>query len=65
METKYNFISLIPKKEGEKSVVDFCLISLLWEGYMIIVEVLDLRLKSVIKKLVSKFQITGVEGRQN
>lgn len=60
-----NTLSLSFLKKGGKSIGDFSTISLLSGGYKIIVEVLALRMKSVINKPVSEFQIVGVEGRQN
>lgn len=58
------FISLVPKKDGDKEVTDFRPISLLSGIYKIVARTLALRLKWVMGKLVSEHQMAGVEGRQ-
>lgn len=58
------FITLIPNKEGEKTVHDFCPISLLAGIYKIIGKILASRLKTVMSALISDHQCGSLEGRE-
>lgn len=57
------FITLIPKKRFAKELKDFKPISLLSNVYKIIAKTLTLRLKTVMKCLISQPQGTFIEGR--
>lgn len=57
------FITLISKKEGEKTVHDFRPISLLAGVYKIIGKILASRLKTVMSALISDYQSGGLEER--
>lgn len=58
------FVTLIPKKEGEKTIFDYRPISLLSRVYKMIGKALAKRLSSVLMSLISDNQCGGVEGHQ-
>lgn len=58
------FIALIPKKSSVKEMKDFRPISLLSSVYKIISKILSVRLKSMMKNIISHPQGAFIEGRQ-
>lgn len=59
-----NFVALIPKKEGTVESRDFRPISVISGVYKIYAKVLAERMKRVIQRLVNKYQMAFVKGRQ-
>lgn len=59
-----SFITLIPKKSGDKAVHDYRPISLLSCIYKLLSKVLDNRLGPMLASLVSELQSASIQGRQ-
>lgn len=62
MDTQYYFYLSCDKK-GDKCIGDYHLIRLLTGTYKILVKALANRLKVVMKRLITEFQLAEVEGR--
>lgn len=58
------FITLIPKKEGAAEIKDFRPISLVGCLYKLLSKTLVVRLKTIMPKVISRYQSAFVPGRQ-